>query len=113
MLRTSLPAIAMATALACAQTPPDDKPATVSGTVTNALTGEPLLRAHVSLRGMAGPTRQTFGAITDAAGKFSFSVAAGSYSAVAERVGFSRTADRQGRMGAQVQVRAGDKKDDV
>jgi protocatechuate 3,4-dioxygenase beta subunit len=104
---------AIAASLACAQAPTDDKPATVEGTVTNALTGEPLLRVHVSLRGMAGNTRRNLGALTDAEGKFSFTAPAGSYSVTAERAGFSPTNDRQGRMGAQVVVSAGDKKDGV
>jgi protocatechuate 3,4-dioxygenase beta subunit len=101
----------MATRLVFAQAPTDDKPATVEGTVTNAVTGEPLLRAHVSLRGMAGNTRRNIGALTDAEGKFSFTAPAGSYSVMAERVGFNPTNDRQGRMGVQVVVSAGDKKD--
>ena len=95
-------------------TPPaDEKPATVEGTVTNALTGEPLLRAHVSLQGMGGGARQNLSALTDAEGKFSLSVPAGSYAATAERVGFANTADRPGRMGIQVVVRGGDQKNEV
>src|SRR5262245_50734560 len=104
MLRSSLATLIVAAGLGWAQPPADDKPATVEGSVTNALTGEPLLRAHVSLRGMAGATRRNIGALTDAEGKFSVTVPAGSYSAMAERVGFTNTADRQGRTGAQVVV---------
>src|SRR4051794_8863569 len=111
MLRSSLAAFVMTATLAWAQAPADDKPATIEGTVTNALTGEPLLRAHVSLRGMSGKDRRNIPALTDAEGKFSVSVPPGSYSAAAERVGFTNTADRQGRMGAQVTVSAGDKKE--
>src|SRR5581483_7118764 len=82
---------------------------TVQGTVTNALTGEPLLRARVTLNGMSGRTRRNLAAMTDAEGKFSLEAPEGTYAATAERVGFTTTADRQGRAGAQVTVRAGDK----
>ena len=105
----SLSALLLTVGLALAQAPADDKPATVQGTVTNALTGEPLLRARVTLRGMSGNARRNLGALTDAEGKFSIDVPEGSYTATVERVGFTTTADRQGRTGAPVAVRAGDR----
>src|ERR1035437_7764622 len=74
-------ALTLGAALCAAQdttAPTDVKPASVAGTVTNSLTGAPLLRAHVSLRSMdnappqpgqpQGP--QTFGALTNGEGKF-------------------------------------------
>ncbi len=41
--------------------------ATVSGTVTNAATGAPVLRAHVTVTG----GRQSYGALTNGEGKYS------------------------------------------
>jgi hypothetical protein len=53
--------------------------------VTNALTGEPVVRAHVTL----SSNSHKYGALTDAQGKFSFeNLAPDSYRATAVRVGF-------------------------
>ena len=91
----------------------DDKPAGVEGTVTNALTGEPLVRAHVTLRGIAGGEARNLGALTNAEGKFSIaSLPAGSYTVTTDHVGFTAVIEH-GRTGVQVELRAGDKKDDV
>ena len=82
-------------AAALAQSAPPaaiDKPATVSGTVTNSLTGEPVLRAHVTLTGRGtGPSRtqETYGSLTNGEGKFSMtSLPPGDYTVSLERVGF-------------------------
>ena len=61
---------------------PQDKSASLEGTVTNSVTGEPLVRAHVMVRGSAAGKQVRYGAITDASGKFSItSLPAGAYSA--------------------------------
>jgi len=63
--------------------------ATVSGTVTNSVTGEPILRAHVALRGPAGRNGQNFAVLSDADGKFTMTpVPPGTYTLVGERIGF-------------------------
>src|ERR1700733_4342553 len=60
--------------------------ANVSGTVTNSVTGAPVVRAHVTLRGV-----KTFGALTNGEGKFSMTgIAPGDYAYAGERVGFAR-----------------------
>src|SRR5689334_20066892 len=95
----NLVAVAAACALGWAQTAAtsaDENPATVQGTVTNALTGEPVLRARVLVRGTSGRERKNINTVTDAEGKFSVSVPSGFYSATAERLGYTSTADRQG-----------------
>ncbi len=70
------------------------EPATVEGVITNALTGEPVLRAHVQLRSW-GPTPGRYGALTDAQGKFSIKgLPPADYSLLAERVGFVTTGNR-------------------
>jgi hypothetical protein len=109
MSRISLLALLIAAGVVFAQAPADENPATIDGTVTNALTGEPLLRAHVTLRGMAAASRRNIAALTDAEGKFSATVPAGSYTVTADRVGFTHTADRLGRLGISAMVRAGDR----
>ncbi len=94
--------------------PPPDKTATVEGTVTNSVTGEPILRAHVSLMGFTNGTQQTFGALTDAAGKFSVTgLPPGSYSVQAERTGFTAARDRSGAYGPTTSLQAGDKTDGI
>jgi len=85
-----LPALlAVASALA-AQTAPE--PARVAGTVTNSLTGEPILRAHVVLRCDAPdrqPPQQDYGALTNEKGDFSIGPVPPALCALsAERVGF-------------------------
>ena len=66
-----------------------DKTAAVEGQVNNALTGEPLVRAHVVLRGNSAPTQKQYGALTTAEGKFSVTgIAPGNYRASVDKVGF-------------------------
>jgi hypothetical protein len=62
----------IATVFASAQNSPSEKDtASVEGTVTNSLTGDPVARAHVVfVGGIDGPARK-YGAITTAEGKFS------------------------------------------
>lgn len=76
-----LPAAAM-----LAQTAPPSF--SVSGTVTNSVTGEPILRAHVTVHCTAAQ-EQAYGALTNAKGDFTVGqLPAGSCWASAERVGF-------------------------
>jgi hypothetical protein len=78
-----------AAAMLAAQTAP--QPASVSGTVTNSVTGEPILRAHVMVRCTSGDRQkvQNYGALTNEKGEFSITpIPPGDCSANAERVGF-------------------------
>lgn len=60
----------------------------VSGTVTNSVTGEPILRAHVTVHCTARQ-EQAYGALTNAKGEFTVGrLPPGSCRASAERVGF-------------------------
>ncbi|HUB82352.1 MAG TPA: carboxypeptidase regulatory-like domain-containing protein [Bryobacteraceae bacterium] len=67
------PAILAAASVLAAQTAPE--PASIAGTVSNSVTGEPILRAHVSVNCPAGnrPQRepQVYGALTNEKGEFS------------------------------------------
>jgi hypothetical protein len=92
-----LPAMLAAAAVLGAQTAP--QPASVAGTVTNSVTGEPILRAHVMVRWMSddrqkGP--QTYGALTNEKGEFTITaVPPGGCWMDAERVGFVPPSQRE------------------
>ncbi len=94
--------------------PSNDAPGAVSGVITNLVTHEPVLRAHVMLRSLStqpGPPTQTqtYGALTDAEGKFSITpVPAGTYLVVVDRVGFVSNAQPR-----PFELKASDKKDDI
>ena len=90
-----------------------DKPASLEGSVTNSVTGEPLLRAHVAVRGTTAAGKQVrYGALTDASGKFSItSLPAGAYSAEAEHTGFASDVSALGPGG--IQLGAGDQRTDI
>jgi Carboxypeptidase regulatory-like domain len=91
----------------------EDKPASVEGTVTNALTGEPLVRAHVSLRGLVDGAPRNLGALTNVEGRFSMAnVPPGNFTVTAEHVGFVAYLE-PGRPWTQVFLKAGDRKDDL
>jgi len=79
-----------AAAAILAQTAPP--PAGVSGTVTNSVTGEPILRAHVTVRCNSDDRQQgprVFGALTNPKGEFSITpLPPGDCSVEAQRVGF-------------------------
>jgi hypothetical protein len=102
------------TAVALAQTS-NDKPASASGTVTNSLTGEPVLRAHVTVRG-AGQNSQTYGALTNGEGKFSLTpLQPGEYTMSVERVGFIFAApfNSAESRSTRFTLGPGDRKDDL
>ncbi len=96
------------TALLAAQTPP--QPVSISGTVTNSVTSEPVMRAHVTVRCDADnepPGQQTYGALTNAKGEFSIApLKGGACWVTADRVGF--VADAQ-----NYPLAAGAHKDDL
>jgi len=93
---------------------PEEKPASVEGTVTNSLTGEPLARAHVTFNGYARGKQLKYGAISRADGKFTIAaLPAGNYSATAERVGFVKTGENGQESPEQVKFGAGDRKTDL
>ena len=81
MRSSGLLALLAATAiLAAAQ-----QTAVVNGSVTNSVTGAPIVRAHVTLHGA-----QNFGALTDDQGKFAIAgIPPAGYQYAAERVGFT------------------------
>jgi protocatechuate 3,4-dioxygenase beta subunit len=93
------------------QTAPE--PASIEGTVLHSLTGAPLPRAHVTLRG-SGPNAKAYGATTTAEGKYSINgIVPGTYQALATRVGFFAPMGTGGRTTIAVSLREGDKKRDV
>jgi Carboxypeptidase regulatory-like domain len=92
-------------ALAQNTTAPDSQYASVAGVITNSVTGEPVLRAHIQfLRG-----REVWGAMSNAEGKFSITkMPPGEYSIVAERIGFvMKVTDRSN----EIELGPGEKKD--
>ncbi len=102
---------------AFAQNSAEIKPAAVQGVVTNAITGEPVLRAHVSLRGatpVAGGQPRNYGALTDAEGKFAITgMDPGGYGFAAEKPGFLMPVENAaGGRGTFLTLRPGDSKSD-
>jgi len=90
MPRSSVAAIALlAATLARAQS--------VEGLVVNSLTGDPLGKAHVTLRRSTNAGLMKYGAISDAAGKFSVKpIAPGTYELSAALAGFLMPPGRPG-----------------
>jgi Carboxypeptidase regulatory-like domain len=84
-------------------------PASVSGVATNTVTGEPVLRAHIVLRGIMNEDGGvTYGALTDRDGKFTISnLPPGRYTATASRTAFVPPPN------INLTLSAGEKKDDV
>src|SRR5580658_718570 len=65
--------------------------ARVEGVVTDAITGVPVPRAHLTLQGLIDGQPGRYGATSAADGRFSITgIAPGSYTPAAERVGFVR-----------------------
>jgi hypothetical protein len=70
-------------------TKPDEKPASIEGVVRNAMTGEPIQRAHVMADGFVANRQQQFGAMSNAEGKFSITgMLAGNYSITIDKTAF-------------------------
>jgi hypothetical protein len=91
-------------------TPADQNSASVMGAVVNTVNGDPIPRAHVTLRGFANGKQQSYGAMTTAEGKFSVTgLPGGNYSIAADRLGF--VADQRGPN--VLSLKPGDHKDDV
>jgi hypothetical protein len=97
---------------AFAQTSPP--PASVSGVVTNSVTGAPVLRAHVTLCVFANNGQRTYGALTNGEGKFTIApLPPGRYNASVERVGFvERPSSDMGRS-RDMNLGPGDKREDL
>jgi hypothetical protein len=92
--------------------PADPNSASVEGVVLNAVTGEPVLRAHVTIGGYANGKQQSYGAMTTAEGKFSVTgLPGGNYYVQANRLGFTFTFSQRGPNG--LTLKPGDHKDDV
>ncbi len=103
---------AAAVGLAQQTQPPraDEKPASVTGEVRNAVSGMPVERAHISLRRYNNGGWDKYGALTNAEGKYTITgIPAATYQVTLDRVGFvpplevTRTA---------LVLKAGEKKDD-
>ncbi|HWC97621.1 MAG TPA: carboxypeptidase-like regulatory domain-containing protein [Candidatus Sulfopaludibacter sp.] len=94
------------------QTVADRKLASVQGVVTNSVTGEPVLRAHVVLRAIvagsqSGQTR--YGALTTTEGKFAITgMDPGRYAVAVDKTGFVFVTDS-----TPVALQSGDAKDDL
>jgi hypothetical protein len=111
-----LPLFLWASLAAMAQTPApgSDKPIAVQGVVTNSVTGEPVLRAHVVLRsgtqGQQGQASQKrYAALTAVDGKFTITaIDPGRYSVAIDKTGFITTSDVP-----MMNLQPGDSKDDL
>ena len=93
------------------QTPrADEKPASVTGEVRNAMSGMPVERAHISLRRYNNGGWDKYGALTNAEGKYTIGgIPAATYQVTLDRVGF--VAPLEVTRSALV-LKAGEKKDD-
>jgi hypothetical protein len=105
--------LATCTVLAQDATPQAGKLASVEGLVVNALTGEPVVRAHVMLTPDSQSMKQKFGAMTTAEGNFSvLRMPPGSYTVTAERVGYV-SGDSASASKTRIELQSGDKQDSV
>ncbi|MGD1069878.1 MAG: carboxypeptidase-like regulatory domain-containing protein [Bryobacteraceae bacterium] len=88
------------------------KPASVEGVVTDAVTGTPIPRVHVSLRGAGGRQPHQYATASGADGKFSITgIAPGSYQIDGRRVGFVMPSGP--RAGNRVELKDGDTRTDL
>lgn len=77
-----------------------------SGTVTNSVSGEPVTRAHVTLRNYADSSQTVYAALSDGDGKFSITqLPPGNYNPVVDKVGWVAVPS------ASFQIGSGDKKE--
>jgi len=98
---------------ACAFAQTQNEPASLSGSVTHSITGAPILRAHITLRGN-GNNVPTYGALTNSEGKFSITgIVVGIYQASIERTGFFMPPLPGNRTTVELNLRAAEKKDDL
>jgi hypothetical protein len=75
-----------------AQSSTAQEKATVEGTITNSITGGPVLRARISVEGSVDERQGRYSAVTGADGSFSISrVAPGQYRILVQRTGFVMT----------------------
>ncbi len=113
-------------ALSLAGQQPAEKPGRVSGKVFNALTGEPVRKANVTLQpagaqpqmpqGPMAMMRGGMSAATDTTGAFALdNVTPGTYRITADKAGFIRTTfgNRAGNVGSQIVVASGSDKADI
>jgi len=109
--------LALSTALPAQLVLPGAAPASVSGIVTNSVTGEPILRAHVLLHNSTiGPDGlpQTYGALTNQEGKFTITqLPPGRYVASADRIGFVMLPKTVSALNFNFPLAAGDRKEDL
>ncbi len=90
--------------------PAGQNSASVEGVVVNAVTGDPLQRAHVTLFNFSRSAQRGYGAMTTAEGKFSITgLPEGGYNISAKRLGF--ISNQRGPNGFT--LKAGDRKDDL
>ena len=83
------------------------KTGAVEGTVSNSLTGEPLAKAHITLRPQDNYAGPRFGAISTPEGRFSISgIAPGAYVASVERTGYLPAANAAGSTEESLEVKA-------
>ena len=100
-------------AFAQSPAPSTAEPAAIVGSVTHAVTGAPMVNAHVTVKG-SGPSAKTYGAMTTAEGKFAIQgLVPGEYQASVERTGFFMPAQPGGRNWLAVSLKANEKKEFV
>src|SRR5689334_3501684 len=86
-------------------------PASVAGEVRNAVTGEPIERAHVVVERGSGNSRERYGVLTNAEGKFVIAgLTPAPYIVTLDRVGFVGSPNP---VEGSFELHAGEKKENV